>query len=160
MKRSAFKQKGYTPRPSRQVNEPNPGVTSACSVHQLHKGVFNKVEIASTLPILKFVYVRSKPLLEACREIPCQHCGIDDGSVCGAHSNQQRHGKGRSIKASDVFCASLCFKCHANLDQGSEMTKSARESMWDLAHRATVKELLKRGLWPADVAVPDIRRMN
>jgi hypothetical protein len=55
----------------------------------------------------KFRYVRSKKLLEACREIPCQLCGAQDGTVVAAHSNQAKHGKGRGIKASDEFVAAL-----------------------------------------------------
>jgi len=160
VKRSGFARKTLPPRPSRQVDEPNPGITSTSSVPKLHKGVFNNMAAAATLSIPKFEYVRSTALLVACREIPCQRCGRSDGTVCGAHSNQLRHGKARSKKASDQFVASMCFKCHSELDQGSEMTRAARESMWDLAHRATVKELLKRGLWPADVPVPDTRRMT
>ena len=59
----------------------------------------------------KFKYIRSPALLKACREIPCQHCGIEDGTVVAAHSNESRHGKGRGIKASDIYIAALCAKC-------------------------------------------------
>jgi len=105
----------------------------------------------------KSTYVRSKALLVACREIPCQSCGVADGTVVAAHSNQSRHGKGRSIKASDVFVASLCHKCHTDLDQGASMTRGEREGLWDNAHRNTVRTLVKRGLWPMNVEIPDIR---
>lgn len=108
----------------------------------------------------KFAYIRSKALLTACREIPCQHCGVADGTVCAAHSNQARHGKGRSIKASDIYVASLCTKCHADLDQGAQMTREERAGMWDNAHRNTVRTLVKRGLWPLTVPVPDSRRLT
>jgi len=107
--------------------------------------------------IAKFTYVRSKPLLQACRAIPCQHCGCDDGTVCAAHSNQAQHGKGKSIKASDIFVASLCYRCHSTLDQGAHLSRDERVEMWTAAHRKTVRLLLARGLWPATVAVPDIR---
>lgn len=107
--------------------------------------------------IAKFAYVRSKPLLQACRAIPCQHCGCDDGTVCAAHSNQSQHGKGKSIKASDIYVASLCFTCHSELDQGSRLSRDERVEMWMTAHRKTVRLLLARGLWPADVPVPDLR---
>ncbi len=110
--------------------------------------------------IPKFAYVRSKALLTACREIPCQACGMADGTVCAAHSNEARHGKGRSIKASDVYVASLCHKCHTDLDQGNQMTREQRAGMWDNAHRNTVKTLVKRGLWPLSVPIPETRAMN
>lgn len=105
-------------------------------------------------------YVRSKTLLAAYRQIQCQHCGRDDGTVCGAHSNSAAHGKGRSIKADDNTCASLCRECHFELDQGSRLSREQRESMHAAAWRKTVAELLRRGLWPMDEPIPDTRRMN
>jgi hypothetical protein len=53
---------------------------------------------------------RNKKLLEACREMPCQHCGSEDGTVVAAHSNQLRDGKGRGIKAHDYRVAALSSK--------------------------------------------------
>lgn len=110
--------------------------------------------------IAKFGYIRSPALLKACRALACQHCGADDGTVCAAHSNQAQHGKGKSIKASDQYVASLCFTCHAALDQGSRLSQAQRLEMWSVAHQRTVRELLRRGLWPASVPVPDIRSFH
>ena len=97
----------------------------------------------------KFQYVRSKKLMEAYRTIPCQSCGRDDGTVCGAHSNWATEGKGRGIKASDDKCASLCSRCHTSLDQGYSMSALEKREMWTKAHLKTVEELTKRGLWNA-----------
>lgn len=102
----------------------------------------------------KFVYVRSKRLLEACRAIPCQHCQAQDGTVVAAHSNQSKHGKGRSIKASDQYVAALCCTCHVELDQGRALTREERTRMWDAAHAKTVDALVMLGLWPSNVPVP------
>lgn len=102
----------------------------------------------------KFTYVRSKKLLEACREIPCQHCGAQDGTVCAAHSNWAEHGKGKSIKASDIFVASLCAICHHQLDQGFLWTREQRKAIWIAAHEKTVALLNKLGLWPDEVPQP------
>lgn len=102
----------------------------------------------------KFTYVRSRKLLEACRDLACQHCGRDDGTVVAAHSNQAKHGKGRAIKASDVFVAALCMGCHYAIDQGRGLIQSERLALWTVAHAKTVIELVKRGLWPVDVPVP------
>ena len=101
--------------------------------------------------IPKTNYIRSNKLMQAYRKIPCQHCGIDDGTVCGAHSNQSKHGKGRGIKASDVFCASLCHSCHMEVDQGRSMTRADREFVWNEAHRRTVSELMRLDLWPVGI---------
>jgi len=104
----------------------------------------------------KFEYIRSPALLKACRLIPCTNCGRDDGTVCAAHSNQAKHGKGRSIKASDIYVASLCSACHSALDQGSRMSRADRECMWDYCHTQTVKELVRGGMWPEDVPIPEL----
>ena len=105
-------------------------------------------------------YVRSKKLMEAYREIACQNCGRDDGTVCGAHSNSHRDGKAKSLKASDDSCASLCYTCHSALDQGSHLSRMDRETLHTNARIKTVRELVRRGLWPMDVTIPDIRVMN
>ncbi len=101
----------------------------------------------------KYQYVRSKELMRNAREIPCQHCGADDGTVCGAHTNWGG-GKGRGIKASDHLIASLCFDCHAELDQGKTLDKKQRQDMWQNAHTKTVDKLVKLGLWPKNVGQP------
>jgi len=81
---------------------------------------------------------RNQKLLEAVRGSPCQHCGVNDGTVCAAHSNQLRDGKGRGLKANDYRIAALCFKCHSELDQGRDLSREERVNMWENAHRATV----------------------
>jgi len=80
------------------------------------------------------------------RESPCQHCGVNDGTVCAAHSNQLRDGKGRGLKAHDHRIAALCYRCHMELDQGSKMSKEERVNMWETAHRATVGWLFENDI--------------
>lgn len=81
---------------------------------------------------------RNKKLLEIVRESPCQLCGAEDGTVVAAHSNQLRDGKGRAIKSHDFRVAALCFRCHAEIDQGSKMSKEDRVDIWEIAHRKTI----------------------
>ena len=89
---------------------------------------------------------RNRKLLDAARELPCQHCGASDGTVVAAHSNQLRDGKGRGLKAHDYRIASLCFTCHAELDQGSKMSKQERVEMWEEAHRKTIGLFFDNGV--------------
>jgi hypothetical protein len=89
---------------------------------------------------------RNQKLLEAVRESPCQHCGVNDGTVCAAHSNQLRDGKGRGLKAHDYRIAALCFKCHSELDQGRDLSREERVNMWENAHRATVGWLFENDI--------------
>lgn len=150
MKRTPFKRKipqrphgrqcDYTPRPR--------AAAVAIADHRARM----------VMPVPKRTYVRSEPLMAAYRLIPCQHCGRDDGTVCGAHANWSNFGKGGHIKADDNRAASLCSLCHVPvLDQGSRLTRAERQAMWWAAHVKTVAELVRRALWPAGVAVPDIR---
>jgi hypothetical protein len=88
---------------------------------------------------------RNKKLLEYARKLPCQHCGIDDGTVVAAHSNQLKDGKGRGLKASDYRIASLCYTCHSEIDQGKRLNKSERIQMFEDAHRSTIGEFFERG---------------
>lgn len=103
----------------------------------------------------KFTYVRSRPLCAAFQLIPCQNCGADDGTVCGAHSNWGCHGKGRSIKASDIYQASLCHTCHSELDQGSRLLERERKQLWWNAHTKSVPLLITMGHWPDNVEPPN-----
>lgn len=89
---------------------------------------------------------RNQRLLEAVRAFPCQMCGREDGTVVAAHSNQLRDGKGRGIKAHDYRIAALCFKCHAEMDQGATMSRSERKEAWEEAHRRTVGLLFEKGV--------------
>lgn len=104
----------------------------------------------------KHNYIRSQTLMRNAREIACQHCGADDGTVCGAHANWGG-GRGRSIKADDNLIASLCHSCHMQIDQGKDLTKEERQQIWQKAHRKTVQRLVMLNLWPHDVPVPDLR---
>lgn len=116
---------------------------------------------AAVVSTPKREYVRSKELREAYRLIPCQHCGIDDGTVCCAHANSSMFGKGAGIKADDNRGASLCYSCHIHiLDQGPRLSKSERMAMFLVAHKKTIKELTRRGHWPSGVPVPDVDNLT
>lgn len=105
----------------------------------------------------KHEYVRSEALMKVYRMLPCQFigCGIEDQSVCGAHSNWG-WGKGRGIKADDNRCASLCFMHHMEIDQGKHLTDYEKRQLWFDAHRKSVQKLVILKLWPKDVPVPSL----
>ena len=89
---------------------------------------------------------RNKKLLEACRRLECQHCGADDGTVCAAHSNWMSEGKGRGLKAADSAVAALCYRCHAELDQGKDLSRDERRQMWLEAHGKTLRAMIERNI--------------
>ena len=89
---------------------------------------------------------RNRKLLDAVREFPCQNCGIQDGTVCAAHSNQQRDGKGTGIKAHDFRVAGLCAFCHNQIDNGKAFSREERIDLWERAHRKTIGLLFENGV--------------
>lgn len=157
MKRSAPMKRTAWPRrrPLREkVDEP---ARAASAMYRLTRPVVYADTSAPPAPAPKRDYVRSGPLMKAYRAIPCQHCGRDDGTVCGAHANWSVFGKGGHIKADDNRAASLCAACHVPiLDQGSKLTREERKAMFWAAHVKTVLKLLELALWPARIPVPDI----
>lgn len=86
---------------------------------------------------------RNKRLLEACRQLPCQNCGIEDGTVCAAHRNE---GKGMGVKVSDALVAALCHRCHYELDNGKLLSREARHEMWDRAYIKTMQAMVEIGI--------------
>lgn len=73
--------------------------------------------------------MRSPKRLAEIRKLPCVRCGNLDSQA--AHSNSAKHGKGRSIKASDEFTVSLCFKCHAAFDRFELGNRAESEAMFE-----------------------------
>jgi DNA (cytosine-5)-methyltransferase 1 len=86
---------------------------------------------------------RSKKLLEAVRQCPCAHCGAQDGTVVAAHRNE---GKGMGIKVSDALVAALCFRCHAELDQGATLSRDERRNRWNQAYIKTMQHMIEAKL--------------
>ena len=73
--------------------------------------------------------MRDSKRLAAVRLLPCVRCGHPDSQA--AHSNSAKHGKGRGIKASDLFVIPLCFKCHTAFDRFELGNRAESEAMFD-----------------------------
>ena len=106
-----------------------------------------------SVAVPKTAYVRDQRLRDMCRAMHCQWCLANGPGVTWAHSNQHQHGKGRSIKASDIYVAALCDTCHRRVDQGSE-SSDIRRTIWQTAHERTVILALQISAWPRDVPLP------
>lgn len=96
---------------------------------------------------------RNPALLRAIHSLPCTARieGVCEGGYGEpAHSNQSRHGKGKSIKAHDCFVAAMCRACHREIDQGHRLNREERNEIWQRAFEATLLMLWDRGaLWVA-----------
>ena len=86
---------------------------------------------------------RNKKLLELLRQLPCQNCGIENGTIVACHSNQSKHGKGMGIKAPDSLVAALCSTCHYELDNGRKLSKEETVHLWDQAYIKTMQYLIE-----------------
>ena len=73
--------------------------------------------------------MRSPKRLAEIRKLPCVRCGNPNSQA--AHSNSAKHGKGRSIKSSDLFVIPLCFKCHAAFDRFELGNRAESEAMFE-----------------------------
>lgn len=69
---------------------------------------------------------RNEKLRRYVASMPCVHCGSID--VQAAHRNQ---GKGIGIKASDGLLAAICWREHARIDQGKDLTRAERRFVLD-----------------------------
>lgn len=73
--------------------------------------------------------MRDSKRLAAVRLLPCIRCGNPNSQA--AHSNSAKHGKGRSIKASDEFAVPLCHSCHHQFDTFQLGSRAESEAMFD-----------------------------
>lgn len=72
-----------------------------------------------------------------CKGQPCylRIPGICTGQAHDpCHSNQAIHGKGKGIKAHDVYTVPGCRSCHNELDQGMTYTRAEKFAIWDRAY--------------------------
>lgn len=91
---------------------------------------------------LKQATHRSEKWLRAVASLPCVKCGRE-GQTQAAHRNQ---GKGMAAKVDDCLTAALCVWCHAEIDQGRDMTREERRQELDSAILATLVQLARQGL--------------
>ncbi|KPF66105.1 hypothetical protein IP84_16970 [beta proteobacterium AAP99] len=76
---------------------------------------------------------RSRRLLDLAQGKDCllqipNVCTNDTSTTVAAHSNELKHGKGRSIKAHDYFTVCACHACHSWLDQGPAPRAEKRDA--------------------------------
>lgn len=93
---------------------------------------------------------RNRPLLDLAKGQPCMvHirdiCNANPATTVSAHSNQARHGHGRSIKADDCFIAWVCSACHAELDQG-KMGRALKADYWQHGFEMTLLAMWQEGM--------------
>lgn len=86
---------------------------------------------------------RDRNLLDMARGQNCLFrlpgiCRSDPATVVAAHSNASAHGKGGAMKASDVYSAWACARCHTWYDSSMSATRAEREFAFGLAHERQI----------------------
>lgn len=84
---------------------------------------------------------RSDKWLRAVADLDCVICDRA-GPSQAAHRNE---GKGMGMKTDDALTAALCPSCHADIDQGKELTREQRREMMDRAILDTLVQLARNG---------------
>lgn len=69
-------------------------------------------------------------------------CNGRTDTTVWAHSNQDRHGKGKGLKSHDPFGAWACFACHNWYDQGRDPD---RHDVFERGRDRTFYQLFKEG---------------
>ncbi|TJZ75691.1 hypothetical protein FAZ21_06695 [Chitiniphilus eburneus] len=87
--------------------------------------------------------VRSSAWLDAVRSI--DHCMLC-GCVCQVQAAHRNEGKGKSQKVDDCLTAALCPACHAEIDQGKNLTREQRRERMNHAIVETLRELARQNL--------------
>lgn len=109
--------------------------------------------------------VRIERLTRTARDQQCtlmfnHGAGHDKATTVWCHSNESRHGKGKSQKAHDVFGAWGCANCHSILDQGKQMSRPEKERAFANAMRETRFQLFVKGLIKTESGVDFAKAMN
>ena len=96
---------------------------------------------------------RNAKILKFCHDsggctIESPYC--DGGSTVPAHSNASDDGKGKGIKADDIFVAKACNSCHDFVDRRGKNWKAHydTEIQWyhDRGIKRTIRQLLDAGI--------------
>lgn len=92
---------------------------------------------------------RNKQFLDAAEGEACTMnspwCNADTSKVVACHSDEQVHGKGRGIKAHDIFIFFGCSGCHAWYGS-SDIPRSEKREAFHYAHARTIQRLIDKGL--------------
>lgn len=117
--------------------------------------------------IEKFHYVRSKKARNSARGEDCTMgspwCNHDPQTTVLCHSNESKHGKGKGIKASDVYTFYGCSGCHKWYDEGPGSKENKQEFFW-VAWWRTQRRYREKGIMEvvfednSTVPAPDVEQ--
>ncbi|MGA9855318.1 MAG: nuclease domain-containing protein [Gammaproteobacteria bacterium] len=94
--------------------------------------------------------IRSKAITQSAKGESCAvlspYCNHDRSTVVWAHSNLHIHGKGRGIKAHDLFGCYSCSTCHDWIDRRGSGEGEYRDAYFHRAMAESIMRLIERGI--------------
>lgn len=145
MKRSAFKPKGFTPRPAKQV-EYTPRARAVAVAA-------NDTSARMVVQVPKENALQHKGYMDVVRRMACMHCGrAAPSQFC--HADE---GKGERIKTDCRRGWPGCadgpgrLGCHSLIGSTGSLKREHKRLLEANYGRATRADVIARGLWPADL---------
>jgi len=95
---------------------------------------------------------RNRKLLDLAHRV--HECQVQIDGVCigysphgcePAHANWSEYGKSMGRKADDVYHAAACHACHAELDQGKQLSREERLDYWRRGFERTMLYYFRQG---------------
>ena len=71
---------------------------------------------------------KRNPYLDTYKDSACEACGVNDGTVVGAHFTFERFAW--AMKPADALTAGLCVRCHDLVDGRTNATLDERRKIW------------------------------
>jgi len=104
--------------------------------------------------------VRDKEYRKLVASLECYACRVHQHSQA-AHPNTGK-AKGKKLSDLDVFpmCTVGAKDCHGRFDRYELVPRTDMPAYERAAKGWTVRTLLARGLWPARLAIPDLREFD
>ena len=99
-------------------------------------------DFTARVAVQKHVRHESIAWRRAVAALPCMLCGREGQTQC-AHRNE---GKGMGLKTDDAMTAALCLTCHADIDQGPDLSRDDRRDVMDYAILLTISALARSGM--------------
>jgi hypothetical protein len=93
-------------------------------------------------------YIRSKKILDSAKGEKCTVespiCNDDRTTTVACHSDYMEDGKGKGIKAEDIYIAYGCFNCHQWLTK--DVVNDLKEMYFHRGMKRTWKRLIEKGI--------------
>lgn len=145
MKRSGFKPKGWTPRPSKVIEYMPRARQTAVAMAVLQQVMVRSFPKESVLQHLGYIaIVQRMPCAHCGRPGPSQFCHADEDKGTGIKTDCRRGWPGCADRPGQIGC-------HTLVGSTGHYPKAERRKIEERMGRETRADVIRRGLWPANL---------